>query len=59
MEIRNPGEKHPVLIMHISTHVREKISNNDKKQGSIIADKIGQDVKANSEERQISMYERF
>lgn len=59
MEIRNPGEKHPVLIMHISTHVREKISNNDKKQGSIIADKIGQDVRANSEERQISMYERF
>jgi len=59
MDIRNPGEKHPVLIMHISTHVREKINNEDKKQGSIIADKIGQDVRANSEERQISMIERF
>lgn len=59
MEIRNPGERHPVLVMHISTHVREKITNNDKKQGSIIADKNGQDVKASSEERQISMMERF
>lgn len=59
MEIRNPTERHPVLIMHISTHVREKITNNDKKSGSIIADKIGQDTKANSEERQISMMERF
>jgi hypothetical protein len=59
MEIRNPGEKHPILIMHISTHVREKITNNDKKQGAIIVDKIGQDQKATSEERQVSMYERF
>ncbi len=59
MDIRNPGERQPVLIMHISTHVREKISNNDKKAGSIIADKIGQDTKQNSEERQISMMERF
>jgi hypothetical protein len=59
MEIRNPGERHPVLVMHISTHVREKITNNDKKSGSIIADKIGQDTKASSEERQISMMERF
>lgn len=59
MEIRNPGERQPILIMHISTHVREKISNNDKKQGSIIANKIGQDTKQSSEERQISMWERF
>ena len=59
MEIRNPGERHPVLVMHIATHVREKITNNDKKQGSIISDKIGQDIKASSEERQISMMERF
>lgn len=59
MEIRNPGERSPVLVMHISTHVREKITNNDKKYGSIIADKIGQDIKSSSEERQISMMERF
>lgn len=59
MEIRNPGERHPILIMHISTHVREKISNNDKKQGAIIANKIGQDFKSSSEERQVSLYERF
>lgn len=59
MEIRNPGERHPILIMHISTHVREKIINNDKKQGAIIVDKIGQDSKSSSEERQVSMYERF
>lgn len=59
MEIRNPGERHPILIMHISTHVREKITNNDKKQGSIIVNKIGQNDKSSSEERQVSMYERF
>ena len=59
MEIRNPGERQPILIMHTSTHIREKISNNDKKQGSIIADKKGQDIKSSSEEHQISMLERF
>lgn len=59
MEIRNPEEKQPILIMHISTHVREKITNNDKKQGAIIVDKTGQDGRSSNEDRQVSVWERF
>lgn len=58
MELRKPGEKQPVLIMHISTHVKEKINNNEKKQGSIIANKKGEDWNS-PEERQISTLEKF
>ena len=59
MDIRNPGEKTPIIIKHIFTHVREKITNSDKKQGCIISEKGGQDANNRSEERQISMIERF
>lgn len=59
MEIRNPGERAAIIIMHISTHVREKITNSDKKQGSIISEKGGSDANNRSEERQVSMIERF